>query len=157
VNPKIKKAIIAAEKRNAQRKKKRRPKPKKIKLTPIEKTGKKFAKELARKATPSEKQFKRKLLSINISFSFQKPFSNNKKLYIADFFIPSFSLIIELDGGYHNTEEQMQYDEDRDIWFKRHGFNVWRMTNEKSRKITKDEILAQLGKYKRTKMKNDIT
>jgi len=121
----------------------------KTKRTPIEKRGKKFANKLARRATPSERVFREKLLEIDIGFSFQKPFSNKGTLYIADFYIPNFALIIEIDGGYHNTEQQQIHDMLRDSWFKKLGYNIWRMTNEDAFKITIEEILYKFGTYKR--------
>jgi very-short-patch-repair endonuclease len=33
--------------------------------------------------------------------------------FIADFFCLECSLAIEVDGGYHNTEEQAQHDKER--------------------------------------------
>jgi ATP-dependent DNA helicase RecG len=121
----------------------------KIKRTPIEKIGKRFANKLARKATPAERAFRNKLLEIAIGFSFQRPFSNKGTLYIADFYIPNFALIIELDGGYHNTEQQKIHDMLRDSWFKKLGYNIWRMTNEDAFAITTEEILHKFGSYKR--------
>lgn len=47
----------------------------------------------------------------NILYDFQHVIyiHNNyviNRFYIADFFVPKFNLIIELDGKYHNTIEQ---------------------------------------------------
>jgi len=120
-------------------------------LTELEKVGKKFSRKLRHNVTYAERQFRIKLIATNISFGFQKPFSDNNFLYIADFYIPMFGLIIELDGGYHNTIKQEEHDSWRDRWFKRHGISVWRMTNEESFIITKEDILKQFGKYNRIK------
>jgi very-short-patch-repair endonuclease len=126
----------------------KKPKPPKEtnRLTPI---GKKYRKELAKKATSAEIRFKRKLSTFNFNFNFQKPFDDGKKLYIADFYIPLFGLVIELDGGYHSTLKQQEYDHTRNEWFEKRGYNVWRMTNEQADAMSVDEIAKKLGTYKR--------
>ncbi len=50
--------------------------------------------------------------------------------YIVDFACLSRSLIIELDGGYHDTEEQKVFDTTRSEWLKHQGFTVIRFKNE---------------------------
>lgn len=50
--------------------------------------------------------------------------------YIADFYAPEQQLIIEVDGGYHNTPEQMVLDEDRTMRLESMGYNILRFTNE---------------------------
>lgn len=65
-------------------------------------------------------------------FRRQHPISN----YIADFYCHALKLVIEIDGGYHLTEEQKLLDAKRtnDIEFQ--GLKVMRFTNE--------EVLLQL-------------
>ena len=132
---------------------KKKPKPPKNKISSIERKGKRYAHELACKATPAERRFKTKLLAFNFNTCFQKPFTDKKTLYIADFYIPLFALIIELDGGYHNDKDQMEYDRIRDDWFNSRGYNVWRLTNDEADNISPNEILHQLGTYKRVQTK----
>ena len=50
--------------------------------------------------------------------------------YIVDFFFRKSMLIVELDGGYHFTEEQQKEDAIRQSWLKHMGYNVLRFTNE---------------------------
>ena len=50
--------------------------------------------------------------------------------YIADFVCLSFKLIIEVDGGYHDTLEQQADDQVRSDYFRRKGFEVIRFKNE---------------------------
>lgn len=50
--------------------------------------------------------------------------------YIADFACLTKMLIIEIDGGYHTTDEQKHYDEMRTESLERMGFTVIRFTNE---------------------------
>ncbi|MDR1585293.1 MAG: endonuclease domain-containing protein [Prevotellaceae bacterium] len=50
--------------------------------------------------------------------------------FIADFYCHKAKLIIEVDGGYHNTPEQYCYDENRDDELAGLGLKVIRFTND---------------------------
>lgn len=50
--------------------------------------------------------------------------------FIVDFVCLSKKLVIEVDGGYHSTPEQKEYDEQRTIILNKKGFEVIRFTNE---------------------------
>ena len=50
--------------------------------------------------------------------------------YIADFICIEKKIVIEVDGGYHNTLEQQQDDRVRTIDIEKMGYNVIRFTNE---------------------------
>ena len=50
--------------------------------------------------------------------------------YIVDFFFRKSMLIVELDGGYHFTEEQQKEDAIRQSWLEHMGYKVLRFTNE---------------------------
>lgn len=68
--------------------------------------------------------------------------------YIVDFVSLQERLIIEVDGGYHNTEEQKVYDAERTKVLTNIGFEVIRFTNEEVIKHpykTKDKIKAKLA------------
>ena len=52
------------------------------------------------------------------------------KFYVADIYLPELNLIVEVDGGYHTTEEQKEKDYDRDQDLKSVGYKVFRCTNE---------------------------
>nr|WP_184195241.1 endonuclease domain-containing protein [Armatimonas rosea] len=56
--------------------------------------------------------------------------------YIFDFYCPEFRLIIEVDGGYHNSELQAEKDTERDNYLASCGFRIVRLTNS--------EVLHQL-------------
>lgn len=55
---------------------------------------------------------------------------------IVDFACLSKSLVIEIDGGYHDTEQQKQEDANRTEWLEQQGFSVIRFTN--------DEVFSKL-------------
>lgn len=50
--------------------------------------------------------------------------------YIVDFACIKAKIIIEIDGGYHNTEEQINLDTTRTNYLNRYGYQVIRFTNE---------------------------
>lgn len=53
------------------------------------------------------------------------------KTYFLDFYVPSLRLVIEVDGGYHNTDSQKKYDQRRDELIKKHrGWSTLRLPNE---------------------------
>ena len=51
--------------------------------------------------------------------------------YIVDFVCLTKALVIEVDGGYHNDENQKALDEERTLWLNQKGYKVIRFTNEK--------------------------
>jgi chorismate synthase/very-short-patch-repair endonuclease len=50
--------------------------------------------------------------------------------FIPDFVCLEKKLIIEIDGGYHNEEEQKKYDTARTEWLNEHEYKLLRFTNE---------------------------
>lgn len=50
--------------------------------------------------------------------------------YITDFIALQEKLIVEVDGGYHENEEQKLYDQNRSKVLEEIGFNIIRFTNE---------------------------
>ena len=77
-----------------------------------ENTAERYKHILEINATYAERLLKI-FLKGKIDFEFQKIiYTDNKHFFIADFYIPSKNLIIELDGEYHNDAKQ----QDKDIW-----------------------------------------
>ncbi len=50
--------------------------------------------------------------------------------YIVDFYCHSAKLAIEVDGGYHQAQEQREYDLDRENDIALNGIKIIRFTNE---------------------------
>ena len=50
--------------------------------------------------------------------------------FIADFFCFECNLIVEVDGGYHNEQQQKEYDEGRTYELSGLNITVIRFTNE---------------------------
>ena len=65
---------------------------------------------------------------MNLKFKRQEPLYG----YIADFYCHRLQLIIEVDGGYHETLEQQVLDEERSQFFRSKGLNVFRLTNNEA-------------------------
>ena len=55
----------------------------------------------------------------------QKPIAG----YIADFYCPKATLVIEVDGGQHFKDETVEYDKIRDKTMESLGLKVLRFTN----------------------------
>lgn len=51
--------------------------------------------------------------------------------YIVDFLFRKSKVIVEIDGGYHFTEEQQKDDKIRTEWLEAQGCKVVRFTNER--------------------------
>ena len=47
---------------------------------------------------------------------------------MVDFYCHRLKLIIEVDGGIHN--DQIEYDNRREAWLKKQGYNIMRVMNE---------------------------
>ena len=87
-----------------------------------------FARELRKNMTPQE----RKLWGIlrnrqvkNLTFKRQYPIGE----YIVDFVCREKWLIIEVDGGQHNSPEAIEYDRQRSEYLQSRGFKVLRFWN----------------------------
>lgn len=61
----------------------------------------------------------------------QVPFVIGEKAYFADLCIESIKTLIEIDGGYHYSEEQREKDEGRDNAFASIGYKTIRIPNNK--------------------------
>ncbi|MGN0538316.1 MAG: endonuclease domain-containing protein [Candidatus Fimenecus sp.] len=85
-----------------------------------------YAKELRKDMTPWEmKLWNWFLRDYPIRFQRQKVIDN----YIVDFYCAKARLVVELDGGGHYTEEQMQYDANRTEILEKYGLKVLRICN----------------------------
>lgn len=88
--------------------------------------GKKFASALNQKITPAELRLHNELSCEGIPFIFQKVVVTYEdqefKMFIPDFFIKKRygSLVVEVDGGYHNETEQKKKDYYRKLRLKGH-------------------------------------
>lgn len=85
----------------------------------------KYRRELIKRATKEELEFKNFLTEHEIKHNFQKGFL---KPYhrICDFYIKKYRLIVEIDGGYHNDTKEQDARKDQ-VWSR---FSTLRITND---------------------------
>lgn len=89
----------------------------------------KKAKELRKDMTETEEILWKRLRNRKLNglkFRRQHPVD----IFIADFYCHEKKLIVELDGGIHDTIEQMEYDDGRTFELEEKGFIILRFRNE---------------------------
>jgi len=91
-----------------------------------------FVNENVKKATEGEMAMKDLLEKNGVSFEYQKPCLVSGKCYIMDFYLPDYGVCIEVDGGYHRTEQQISKDIKRTNALAITGILVVRFTNEEA-------------------------
>ena len=96
-------------------------------------------------ATPTERMLWQRIRNnqLGVKFRRQHPIGN----YIADFYCHKFKLVIELDGKYHNRDNQKKADSLRDMDMKVLGIKVLRFDD--------DDVVNDLETVI-TKIKKDI-
>jgi len=84
--------------------------------------ARKFAKSLRREMTDGERLLWQRLRGESLGFKFRRQHPLGP--YVADFACLAPKLIVEIDGSQHL--DQPAYDAKRDVFFRRHGFDVMR-------------------------------
>lgn len=92
--------------------------------------------------TPFELLFKRKLRRWNIRFKEQKIVCG----YIADFFLPQYGLIVEIDGAAHYIYNIVR-DKRRDDALRASGLEVLRIRNSEVFDYQKEDLLLAVDKF----------
>ena len=64
--------------------------------------------------------------ALGVKFRRQHPIGS----HIADFYCHSLKLVIELDGKYHNSPNQIKLDVDREITLKEYELEIIRFSDE---------------------------
>jgi type I restriction enzyme M protein len=86
------------------------------------------AQQLRQNQTEAEKQLWRQLRNRNLAdYKFRRQYPI--KPYIVDFLCFFHRLIIEIDGGHHNEDNQIIYDEKRSNFLEAKGFVILRFWN----------------------------
>lgn len=101
--------------------------------------------ELLYKSTSAESAVCRALDSLGLRCVRQFPIWTGRKQYYADIYIPSLRLIIEVDGGYHFTDNQKRLDANRSAGIRRLGYHVCRINNRDAYDTCK--IRAKISRY----------
>jgi very-short-patch-repair endonuclease len=93
---------------------------------PYLKSGVPKAKQLRRNLTPAERRLWYDFLSKSEQrWLKQRPIGP----YIADFYCPAATLVVELDGDSHFTPEGRAYDAERTAYLQSLGLHILRFTN----------------------------
>lgn len=79
-----------------------------------------------------EKRLIKYLTCKKIDFIHQAPFDIDGKIYFADFYLPKFNSIIEVDGDYHRSITQRNKDSNRDCDFMGINIKTIRLLNEET-------------------------
>lgn len=91
-----------------------------------------FVENNKRNITEGEKAAQKVLDEMGVEFEFQKPCLIAGHSYIMDFYIEKYGVCIEIDGGYHNTAEQLLKDRERTNILAKSGVLVVRFSNEEA-------------------------
>ena len=109
---------------------------------------KKYAKSHRQEMTESEEVLWNALRDNIQGYRFRRQHAIGN--YIADFACLPARLVIEVDGGYHDSPQQQEIDNIRTDYLKGKGFHVVRFTNEEVNtnikgviQIIKDELFQQ--------------
>lgn len=112
-------------------KRKKRRKTKKVAIKGPSRIIARFQSELKRRKTLAEAVFEAFLKHEKIAFEFQKIVYTKKKVYIVDFYLPFYNIIVEVDGGYHAKKGQVKKDVVRENNLKKCGFtHIFRFKNK---------------------------
>jgi very-short-patch-repair endonuclease len=105
----------------------------------------KKANELRKYPTAAERMLKTKLEKLEIEYVFQYAYYYRGAAGICDFYLPSYNLLIEVDGGYHLEEEQKKKDDVKDVVC-RDNLNkpILRLTNKQAIYLSKNLIKTMI-------------
>ena len=91
---------------------------------------------------------------LGCKFRRQHPVEN----FITDFACLQKGIIVEVDGGYHDNEEQQKYDAERNAALERKGFTILRFTNEEIMQnvySVRDKIKEVIANQRESKIIHD--
>lgn len=103
-------------------------------------------KRLRENPTRSELRLKDLLIGLKEYFIFQKGFIKGDYYCIVDFYLPKRKLVIEVDGGYHFSDEMRKKDYARDKYLESRGFKTLHISNGAADNITKEGLKILLSK-----------
>lgn len=107
-----------------------------------------FSERLKKRQTPSEVRFAQLLDKAKVTYESQKVVMiPNGSFYIIDFFIPNRGVCVEIDGGYHLKEEQIELDKAKDCFLRGEGYHVLRLFNEAVKELDTTSLMNRLERY----------
>jgi very-short-patch-repair endonuclease len=87
-----------------------------------------FARQLRKNLTKAESILKARLRGKQTGYKFR--FQSPVRGYIADFLVAKGKFIVEVDGSYHNSIDQQEYDRRRTEHLENTGYKILRITND---------------------------
>ncbi len=103
--------------------------------------------ELRKNQTEPEKKLWLGLRSGQLGVKFRRQHGIGN--YIVDFYSSELSLVIELDGDSHFSEQGFKYDQRRDHYLKQLGLTVIRFTNDEVMRNYEGVVVTLLGMIKK--------
>ena len=97
-------------------------------------TAESYAEANRTNETAAEKKIRQLLEGYSIKHITQKPIYTSDSFYIVDFYLPEINLVVEVDGDYHYTSEQIEKDKAKNEKLLNLGYNVLRFNNKDYRK-----------------------
>jgi len=88
-------------------------------------------KQLRKESTVAEQVMWQAIRNSKLSYKFRRQYSIGP--YVTDFCCPELKLIVELDGAYHDYDEQVIYDKEREYYLREFGFDILHIKNEEVR------------------------
>lgn len=92
------------------------------------KSGKEKRRKLRNEMTKAEVLLWLELKNKKLGIRFLRQYSVDK--YVVDFYSPEIKLAVEVDGATHVTDEQIEYDKNRQAEIESAGVTFLRFTNE---------------------------
>lgn len=122
------------------------------KLVFLENLGKTYSKRLKNNATTWESTLFNTLSDLHYKFKFQVPHIVNKdknpQLFILDFLLTDYNIIIEVDSIKHHTKSKdVKKDNQRSARIKKEGYHIIRFWNKQISTYSK-EVIDQIIKQK---------
>ncbi|MBZ9728702.1 endonuclease domain-containing protein [Salegentibacter sp. JZCK2] len=87
-----------------------------------------IARKLRQNMTSSEKMLWEHLNNNQLGYKFRR--QHPLQSFIVDFYCHQFKLVIEIDGGYHNSKKQKVADQEREELLQFQELHILRFTNE---------------------------
>jgi len=83
---------------------------------------------------------------IKEEYIFQYALFDEWYFLIADFFIPKYKVLLEVDGGYHKEKKKQEQEKKRELWLNDLGYKVVRIDNKDVYTLTKRKLKSLLKK-----------
>lgn len=124
---------------------------------PLSQRASEFRENRLKEPTPYELMFEEILKELGIKYEkekiiyYDKVRAAGKSFFILDFYLPEYRVCIEIDGGYHYTDDIKKSDKLRTKILKKSNIWVIRFANEtveKHRDLTISTLKDRLEKYK---------